>query len=150
MGKFKKFTQEVKILGNLSYLQNFYFCTFPRLALFAPVFCTFNYVNFFVHGFPQSKMYKNENIEDIEFRVLEDEKSLSEKWKKENGLSYQYFEIAELAYIETLKPLYNVCGVSREYLEIIKIDIEDREELKEKIADFVKENKESIENLKRE
>ena len=62
----------------------------------------------------------------------------------------RHFEIAELGYIETLKPLYNVCGVSREYLERVKIDIENREELKEKIVDFVKENKESIENLKRE
>ena len=63
---------------------------------------------------------------------------------------FNYLKIAELAYIETLKPLYNVCGVSREYLEVIKINIEDRDELKEKIADFVKENKEGIENLKRD
>ena len=64
-------------------------------------------------------------------------------WQKENGLSYQ-------CGARILKPLYNVCGVSREYLEVIKIDIEDREELKEEIADFVKENKENIENLKSE
>lgn len=92
-------------------------------------------------------MYKSENIE---FRVLESEESLCKKWQKENGLSYQYFEITELGYIETLKPLYNVCGVSREYLERVKIEIEDREELKEKIINWVERNKEDIENLKRE
>lgn len=97
-----------------------------------------------------SKMYSGADVEDIEFKVLEDEESLCEKWQKENGLSYQYFEIAELGYIETLKPLYNVCGVSREYLERVKIEIEDREELKEKIVKWVERNKEDIENLKRE
>lgn len=106
-------------------------------------------MNFYLSSGP-SKMYKSENIEDIEFRVLENEESLCEKWQKENGLSYQYFEIAELGYIETLKPLYNVCGVSREYLERVKIEIEDREELKEKIINWVERNKEDIENLKRE